>query len=334
MVYNSAGWYDPNGHHYQLEGIEVTRLDDTGAPVGNPVPFTPPATKPQGGVDAFFPRANHGDIVELRLYNTVGTVEGDHFDFPGHPVECGLHVHLVKFDVLAADGSASGWNYLSGASSPEAVPDNNVEASPANVSLHRWVVDEEFGPCFFHDHLLANFRQKRGLFAAMIAEPSGSRWYLPDQQTPAWVGSQAVVVPRGKDRQGHDREAALQEPFREAGLALGDFVPLNRRNGEPLNEPTQLGGDDDPGVMGVNYRCTPMEHRGKDPSEWFSSHRSSLNNDDEKRRRVLDAQEGHMSPPLPIPKKEPGDPDTPVIYTYPGERLRLRLFQGSHEEQH
>ena len=83
-----------------------------------------------------------------------------------------LHVHLVKFDVLAADGSSTGWNYLSGASCREAVgPDLAGEASV--LSFHRWVVDEEFGPCFFHDHLLANYRQKHGLFAALIAEPSG-----------------------------------------------------------------------------------------------------------------------------------------------------------------
>lgn len=346
MLYNSAGWYDPHGHHYQLKGISVTRLHENGSPDGDPILFDYPVTEEEGGVDAFFPRANHGDIVELRLYNTVGTVEGDHFDFPGHPVECGLHVHLVKFDVLAADGSASGWNYLSGASSPESVPDNRIGDPPANVSLHRWVVDEEFGPCFFHDHLLANFRQKRGLFAALIAEPNGTRWYLPDQKTPAWVGSQAVIVPRTANGDG---DVALKEPFREAGLALGDFVPLNRpkddrpplpipprprQNDDPLNEPNLLGGDDDPGVMGVNYRCTPMRYRGKDPSEWFSSSRSSLENEDEKQRQVLDVQAPQMSPPLPVPPKHKGDPDTPVIYTYPGERLRIRIFQGSHEEQH
>lgn len=348
MVYNSAGWYDPHGHHYRLEGITVTRLKDDGSRDGDPVPFPHPVTEADGGVDAFFPRANHGDIVELRLTNTVGTVEGDHFDLPGHPVECGLHVHLVKFDVLAADGSATGWNYLSGASSPEAVPHDSVEDPPTNVSLHRWVVDEEFGPCFFHDHLLANFRQKRGLFAALIAEPNGTRWYLPDQQSPAWVGSQAVVVPRGPGPDGGSRTSALREPYREAGLALGDFVPLNRpqddrpprpiphrprADDDPLNEPDLLGGDDDPGVMGVNYRCAPLRYRGKDPSEWFSSSRSSAADPDEG-REVLDAQAAHMSPPLPVPRKHPGDPDTPTIWTYPGERLRIRLLQGSHEEQH
>ncbi|KUG61686.1 hypothetical protein AVL61_01925 [Kocuria rosea subsp. polaris] len=388
MTYNSAGWYDPMGHHYTLRNVEVARLDERGDPDGEPVSFTegiPLDGDGESGVDAFFPRANHGDVVELRLYNTVESFPPDHFDLPAHPVECGLHVHLVKFDVLAADGSASGWNYLSGASSPEVIRDHGGDPA-TNFSLHRWVVDEEFGTCFFHDHLLANFRQKRGLFGALVAEPNGTRWYLPDQKTPAWVGSQAVVVPRGPDGDGRPRNSGIEGSFREAGLALGDFVPLNRprgararppevlgRDDEPLNEPNQLGGDDDPGVMGVNYRCAPLEYRGKDPSEWFSSNRSSADVDALERQVFADAEAEHRAldearvrtrpldhpwmsaagqetgggqderhgedhdgctPHWPVPPKTSGDPDTPVIYTYPGERLRLRLLQGSHEEQH
>ena len=390
MTYNSAGWYDPMGHHYTLRKVEVLRLDQKGAVDPNLTPLKDEAPVNGYGVsvDAFFPRANHGDVVELRLYNTVKSFPPDHFDLPAHPVECGLHVHLVKFDVLAADGSASGWNYLSGASSPEVIPEDKGPFK-RNFSVHRWVVDEEFGTCFFHDHLLANFRQKRGLFGALIAEPNGTRWYLPDQKTPAWVGSQAVVLPRDRGADAtKPKEAGIDAPFREAGLALGDFVPLNRRktarpempglpgrHDEPLNEPNQLGGDDDPGVMGVNYRCAPLEYRGKDPSEWFSSNRSSIDIDALERQVFADAEAEHRAldearvrarpldhpwmpangqdpgagdgqdgahgedhdrctPHWPVPPKTSGDPDTPVIYTYPGERLRLRLLQGSHEEQH
>ena len=334
MTYNSSGWHDPMGHYYRLTGASVR---DAGAPppdAASPPSLPLPVSSAKDEVEPLFLRANHGDVVELRLHNLLGTSGIDHFDFPGHPVECGLHVHLVKFDVLAADGSASGWNYLSGASSPEAVGPNIPGKPDRNVSLHRWVVDEEFGPCFFHDHLLANFRQKRGLFAALVAEPQGSRWYLPDQKTVAWTGSQAVVVPSARHNKAKvkgDSPAVRLTPYREACLALGDFVPLQRRNGEPLNEPHLLGGDDDPGVMGVNYRCTPMEQRGKDPSEWFSSRRSQLKNAGNP-RAPLDVT--GTSPRIPVPLKEAGDPDTPVLYTYPGERLRIRLFQGSHEEQH
>jgi hypothetical protein len=286
VAYNTQGWHDRHGHHYRITSVTVTRLDENGdAAEVREFPA------PRHEVEPFFPRANHGDIVELRLHNELGTIPADHFDLATPPVECGLHVHLVKFDVLAADGSSTGWNYLAGASCAEAVGPDVAGALPSNVGLHRWVVDEEFGPCFFHDHLLANYRQKHGLFAALIAEPFGSQWLRPDQDVIAWSGPEAVVT--APTRTGY-------ESYREACLAVGDFVPLYGPDGKPLNPPHELSGDDDPGSMAVNYRCSPLTFRGDDPSQWFSG----------------------------------DDPDTPVVRTYPGERLRIRLIQGSHEEQH
>ncbi|WP_433782589.1 multicopper oxidase domain-containing protein [Actinomycetospora sp. CA-101289] len=325
VPYNRWGWRDDRGHFYEVTAASV---DD--------VPIDLP--QPDGGEPVtrapLFARANHGDLVELTLTNELGRDhEGgifppDAFDLAQLPVECGLHVHLVKFDVLAADGSSTGWNYLSGASCPAPMEELAGHGLAANTSFHRWVVDEEFGPCFFHDHLLANFRQKHGLFAALVAEPRGSRWVTPesygrDQETTATVGVEAVVHGDGTT------------PFREACLAVGDFVPLTAPDGEgrrPLNPPGTLGGDDDPGAMAVNYRCAPLTKRGDDPSRWFSSspHDDPDAGDDDGDERVE---------PLPPAAGRPEDlerrdPDTPVFRTHPGERLRIRLIQGSHEEQH
>ncbi|MGL5930976.1 MAG: hypothetical protein ACRCY8_18745, partial [Dermatophilaceae bacterium] len=305
VEYNADGWRDPVGHHYRLLRAQVrTRAPDGQWVLEDPevddLSFTTP---PGHNPEPFFPRANQGDIVELRLHNSLGSFPADDFDLGQAPVECGLHVHLVKFDVLAADGSATGWNYLSGASCREAVGADSPGES-RTVSRHRWVVDEEFGPCFFHDHLLANFRQKHGLFAALIAEPPGSQWLRTDDQgTVAWSEPEAVVVPPADTG---------TPPFREACLAVGDFVPLLDDGGRPLNPPSSLSGDDDPGSMAVNYRSAPLTHRGDDPSLWFSTQARSR----------------------PNLRGEPGDPDTPVVQAYPGERVRLRLVQGSHEEQH
>ncbi|TCK20492.1 multicopper oxidase domain-containing protein [Pseudonocardia endophytica] len=298
--YNTIGWHDRRGHFYELFGVSVT---EDGRTRRRPLAGSAERREP------FFVRANHGDVVELRLHNDLGTVGPDHFDPTQLPVECGLHVHLVKFDVLAADGSATGWNYLSGASCREAVREARPGALPARVGLHRWVVDEEFGPCFFHDHLLANYRQKHGLFAALIAEPPGSTWTSPRSAATAWSGSEAVVA----------GAANGVEPFREAGLGVGDFVPLYDGDDEPLNPPGELGGDDDPGVMAVNYRNAPLTARGPDPSQWFAT-------DDRRRDRDRVERDDEAS--------WLRDPDTPIIEAHPGERLRIRLIQGSHEEQH
>ncbi|MDB5688558.1 MAG: hypothetical protein JWL91_434, partial [Sphingomonas bacterium] len=301
VQYNVDGWHDPRGHRYRLLAAEIREQDATGAYritcrqqfAAGPDPIPQP----------LFPRANHGDIVELRNHNSLDHFAADAFDHGQLPVECGLHVHLVKFDPLAADGSSTGWNYLSGASC-RSVVGHDGPGEQRTVSLHRWIIDEEFGPCFFHDHLLANFRQKHGLFAALIAQPHGSQWLRADDQSAiAWSDAEAVIVPPA---------ATGLPPYREAGLAIGDFVPLLDRSGRPLNPPSTLSGDDDPGSMAVNYRSAPLTFRGSDPSKWFSTSARA--------RRSFAG--------------ERGDPDTPVIRTYPGERLRLRLIQGSHEEQH
>ncbi|WP_377295176.1 multicopper oxidase domain-containing protein [Rhizobium sp. SG2393] len=299
--YNVDGWFDPNGHHYRLMGVKIWEKDEQGAfRIVQEETF---AADLDGNPEPCFPRANHGDIVEWRQHNILPGFVADQYDFGQLPVECGLHVHLVKFDVLAADGSSTGWNYLSGASAPEAVGPN-APGEMRNVSLHRWVVDEEFGPCFFHDHLLANFRQKRGLFSALMVQPHGSQWTRHDDQGRiAWHEQQAVIVPPASSK---------LPPYREACLAVADYIPMLNRNGKALNPPPMLSGMSDPGVMGVNYRCAPLRFRGPDPSAWFSS-------------AVRDKKNF---------AGDKGDPDTPIIRTYPGERLRIRLIQGSHEEQH
>ena len=301
IVYNADGWHDPRGHHYRLlkATIREPLADGTWETTAEEVFATPHGVNPE----PLFPRANHGDIVEWRFVNALGSFDADGFDLAQHPVECGLHVHLVKFDALAADGSASGWNYLSGASCREAVGSDHG-GEQRTVSLHRWVVDEQFGPCFFHDHLLANYRQKHGLSGALIAQPHGSQWWRADDQDRiAWGDPQAVIVPP---------VSSGLPPYRDACLSVGDFVPLLDEGGRPLNPPSTLSGDDDPGSMAVNYRSAPLTHRGDDPSLWF-------------------ANEARSKPSL---AGVPGDPDTPVIRAYPGERLRIRLIQGSHEEQH
>ncbi len=70
--------------------------------------------------------------------------------------------------------------------------------------------------------------------------------------------------------------------------------------------PAVPGSHDDPGVMGINYRAEPMRERLKrdgDPAYILSSFVH-------------------------------GDPATPVLETYPGDELMIRLIDGAHEEQH
>jgi hypothetical protein len=241
-------------------------------------------------------RARKGEVLELTLTNELptGCQAATAFDavLPFQP-ECGLHVHLVKFDPLVSDGAGVGWNYLSGTAT---LDQGEQDRERYRSWIYRWYCDEEFGVVFFHDHLLANERQRHGLFGAMIAEPPGAVWVDPHDHTVEVrnANQAAVLLPDGTG-------------FREQVLGVADFVPLvehgSGEDGVPINPPAFPGSLDDQGAMAVDYRCAPLHERPGDPARWFSS-------------------EVH------------GDPGTPILRGYPGEDIRIRLYQGSHEEQH
>lgn len=99
-------------------------------------------------------------------------------------------------------------------------------------------------------------------FAALIIEPAGAEFLNPGTGLPLRSGAQAVI--RRKDGTS----------FREFALFVHDFALLFDGDGNPLNPPEHPGSDDDPGVMGINYRCEPMPERLKyreDPAHIFSS---------------------------------------------------------------
>ncbi|WP_227012951.1 MULTISPECIES: hypothetical protein [unclassified Pseudonocardia] len=246
-------------------------------------------------------RAAKGEIVELTLTNALPP--GRHADTAldavlGFQPECGLHPHLVKFDPLVGDGTAVGWNYLSAATTADAGAEDHQRY---RTWIYRWYCDDELGPVVFHDGALPDRRRRHGLFGCLVVEPTGARWSEPD--TPGReVGnaSQALIeLPDGTE-------------FREQVLGVADSVPLLEHRpgpaGDPINPPPpapapapeESGAH---GAMAVDYRCEPLHERPGDPADWFSS---SVH----------------------------GDPATPILRAYPGEPIRVRLYQGSHTQHH
>ena len=72
--------------------------------------------------EPFFFRANSGDCIRFELTNLVpGYYEQDDFEVRSPTDILGQHIHLVKFDVLASDGAANGYNYEDGSLSPDEV---------------------------------------------------------------------------------------------------------------------------------------------------------------------------------------------------------------------
>lgn len=274
--YNGHGWHDKHGHFYSL--------------LGHPQP----SGQPQ---EPLFFRARHGQILDLSMGNNlpleIPATEFDHA-FPPCPArpwqgECTPHVHMVKFDPICADGASVGWNYISGP-----VAGKNM--------AYRWWLDQEFGTIFFHDHLFANFRQKHGLFGALIVEPAGARFLANDSNTEIVSGAQARI----------DVPGANPRSFREFCMGLQDFIPMWNGDGEALNPPAAPGGHGDQGIMAINYRNDPIHERLRDsggsfidPALWFTSG-SPYNR----------------------------DPYTMRFDTRANDPIWFRMIQGSHEEQH
>jgi FtsP/CotA-like multicopper oxidase with cupredoxin domain len=336
FIYNRHLWHDDFGHRYTLlddapraRSVEThaqTAAHDDGGEGG--YPGHTHEDEMNARTVPLFIRAQVGEVVGLTLENKLPR-EFPCTDFDVRqprcvgvcppapqdclPSECGLHVHLVKFDVATADGAATGWNYISG-------------PRVGKKMIYRWWVDEEFGTCFFHDHLFANFRQRHGLFSALIAEPKGSKFLDPwNHAQELRSGIEAVIIP------------AHEPAFREFCFGLHDFIPLFTRAHDPLHKPAFPGAHGDQGWMGMNYRCEPIRERRipsaalpdewegpgpvGDPAFWFSTlpHQETVHF---RGKPVLTKLFAHPAP------------STDVFETYVGDAIRIRLVQGAHEEQH
>lgn len=172
---------------------------------------------------------------------------------------------------------------------------NNIAgARKYETLIERFFVNAELRTVFFHDHLFANAHQQHGVFGALLIEEAGAAFHDIRTGKELRFGTQAVI----RRRDGTS--------FREFALFVHDFALLFDKDGNALNPPAVPGSHDDPGVMGINYRSEPMRERLKcreDPAYVFSSFVH-------------------------------GDPATPILETYPGDEIVIRLLDGAHEEQH
>ncbi|WP_219974643.1 hypothetical protein [Rubrobacter xylanophilus] len=190
----------------------------------------------------------------------------------------------------------------------------------------RWYADKELKTVFTHDHHFAAVDQNRGQFGGLIVEPKGTNFRNPKTGKFYQPGSGNVPgAPNcGASCEGNAVGSAMDvigpnpgDDFREFGLAFQDYVSLTRAGGDPrLREDTfvppaapQAFPDEDPGIVGVNYRNAPFKLRQEkngrptDPAHVFSS-------------------------------TVHGDPATPVLEAYSEDPVQVRLLQGSQEHQH
>lgn len=104
MTVNKWGWHDPQAR--------VAVLEQDVAPVFKQTKLPEP----------LFIRANSGECVSFAATNLIpSTLNLDDYQIYTPTDVIGQHIHLVKFDVTASDGSGNGWNYEDGTLSADEV---------------------------------------------------------------------------------------------------------------------------------------------------------------------------------------------------------------------
>jgi len=167
---------------------------------------------------------------------------------------------------------------------------------PGQTIRYEWYADVELKATFFHDHLFAVAQQNHGVFGGIVIHPRFSRFLssVTGAELELSRGTQITVT------------NPLIADYRDQTLFIHDWALLFDKNGSPIAPPAYPGSMDDPGVFGVNYRNEPLFFRVGPDKETAYSFSSTVH----------------------------GDPLTPILRAYAGDPLRIRLFQGAHEESH
>jgi len=109
MIVNQAGWHDPQARINVLTQHSGNYKDGSIEASNRISPTISDSEEP------FFFRASSGECIEFRHTNELPKeLELDDFQVKTPTDTIGQHIHLVKFDVTASDGSGNGWNYEDG----------------------------------------------------------------------------------------------------------------------------------------------------------------------------------------------------------------------------
>nr|AYM54206.1 multicopper oxidase [Sorangium cellulosum] len=356
-----AGWHDPQARTIVLEGDYEATLDGTR-------PLEPLFIRARSGECVVFHGTNalpdaleaddfqmftptdvigqHIHLVKFDVTSSDGAANGFNYEdgtLAAAEVLARINAANALGGAVAADGTLRG----SGARVPlEAKRHPRLRRAPlgTQTTTQRWWADpivtssgkdRALGTAFTHDHFAASSHQHHGLYAALVVEPAGSTWR--DPETGERFGSRTdggptsyradILFPPGDDR----------PPFREFNLSIADYAIVYDECGRPVNSPsTQVaplpaavghGGLlrepvswRDPGGGLINYRTEPIPAR--------IARRSCATGSATQRPGAAGDMHDVFS------SKRHGDPFTPLLRAYEGDRALIRLTQGAHAEQH
>lgn len=232
-------------------------------------------------------------------------------------------------------------------------------------------VDRTLRTIFTHDHFGPSTHQQAGLYASLVAEPRGSAWF--HSETGVELGTrrdggpttwQAKIVannPANSYREFlfqfadfqqayekggggttanpvPDPAAAINPPARkEVGLPFLVEKAAACPGGAPLPCPEAISAADS-GTFVVNYRNEPLALRVLDPSTNAQAQGQAgdlsfaYRSDVVRAIPELNVQPGFY-PPLTGGLRS-GDPFTPLMRTYQGDKVQVRVQVGATEESH
>ncbi|HEX8456549.1 MAG TPA: hypothetical protein VF656_04440 [Pyrinomonadaceae bacterium] len=210
----------------------------------------------------------------------------------------------------------------------------------ADPLVNRAGEDRTIRTVFTHDHFGPSSHQHHGLYAALVVEPTDSVWQAFDG---TYLGGRADGGPTSyKANIIYDTPYTwdYSPSYREFNLALADFAIVYTPDLKPINPPgrKEVGlphivqppdipqpesiSAEDPGTSLINYRNEPIPLRVADPTTkvQYGDARGNLAN-------VFRSQDeqGNLIH---------GDPFTPILEGYEGDKMQVRIIQGSQEEQH
>jgi hypothetical protein len=230
----------------------------------------------------------------------------------------------------------------------------HIERWWADPLMNRNKRDRTLRTVFTHDHFSPSGHQHHGLYAGLVVEPTDSTWTFLNGKPMGGSATNPPVRPDG----GPTSFAAniITGPngarsYREFMLEIGDFAIVYTPNSNiPINPPNRKEADDvntaiqnpvkfdptqephpeaisaaDPGTQVINYRNEPIPLRIAKPGAIPPG--GTLPQYQQK-----PGVDGDLA--FAFSSDVHGDPATPILPSYPGDHVEMRVLQGAQEEQH
>lgn len=301
----------------------------------------------------------HIHLVKFDVTSSDGSGNGFNYEdgtFSPHEV-------IERIDAI----NAGTWNGALGSLTPN--PHPYFGTVGAQTTVQRWFADDVLNntgndrtlrTVYTHDHFAPSTHQQVGLYAGLLIEPKGSIWrdletgapfYTRDDGGPTSWRADILTGSEGKDS------------YREFFFEFTDFNLAYTADGKPVNPPARAeiglpfltevapacpGGvprpcpeaisADDVGTMSVNYRNEPIALRVRDPNTntqagGIAGDLSHVFRSDVTRADPAFNTQPPFYPPLTAGVGA-GDPFTPLLRVYEGDKVQMRWMVGATEESH